>query len=144
MHFGYVYGRILLSVFLVQSLQSFKSLLSFSGRKEKKIESFQYRILSSTSKVYSSTQSATPSSSSAQGTGQVFVCTNTYCREKGSDATMATFTFLTPPSVPVMGVNCLGRCNKGPNIRILTQEGTYVEVSISKFFLCLKLFSQNQ
>ena len=28
--------------------------------------------------------------------GQVFVCTNKYCREKGSDATMATFSFLCP------------------------------------------------
>jgi hypothetical protein len=27
---------------------------------------------------------------------QVFVCTNKFCREKGSDATMAAFTFLTP------------------------------------------------
>lgn len=28
--------------------------------------------------------------------GQIFVCTNKWCREKGSDATMAAFTFLTP------------------------------------------------
>ena len=50
------------------------------------------------------------------------------CREKGSEATFATFTFLTPPSVPVVSVNCLGRCNKGPNIRILNSEGAFVEV----------------
>ena len=50
------------------------------------------------------------------------------CREKGSEATFATFTFLTPPSVPVVSVNCLGRCNKGPNARILTDEGAFVEV----------------
>lgn len=27
---------------------------------------------------------------------QIFVCTNRFCREKGSDATMASFTYLTP------------------------------------------------
>lgn len=43
--------------------------------------------------VVSSTPSAVAPSST---TGQVFVCTNQYCRDKGSDATMATFTFLTP------------------------------------------------
>lgn len=62
--------------------------------------------------------------------GQVFVCTNKWCREKGSDATMATFTFLTPPSVPVVGVNCLGRCNKGPNCRILNKDGNFKEASM--------------
>ena len=38
------------------------------------------------------------------GGGQVFVCTNKWCREKGSDATMATFSFLTPHTIPVVGV----------------------------------------
>ena len=33
------------------------------------------------------------------------------CLEKGSDATMTTITFLTPEHIPVVGVNCLGRCN---------------------------------
>ena len=28
--------------------------------------------------------------------GQVFVCTNKFCRDKGSDATMATFNALAP------------------------------------------------
>lgn len=66
------------------------------------------------------------------GTGgsQIFVCANRWCREKGSEATMATFTFLTPPTVPVVSVNCLGRCNKGPNCRILTAEGAFVEASM--------------
>ena len=27
---------------------------------------------------------------------QIYVCTNKWCRDKGSDATMAAFTFLTP------------------------------------------------
>lgn len=60
--------------------------------------------------------------------GQVFVCSNKWCREKGSDATMATFSALTPASVPVVGVNCLGRCNRGPNCRILNSDGEFVEV----------------
>ena len=64
-----------------------------------------------------------------KGNSQIFICTNRWCREKGSEATMATFTFLTPPSVPVVSVNCLGRCNKGPNCRILTPEGAFVEAS---------------
>ena len=62
--------------------------------------------------------------------GQVFVCTNKWCREKGSDATMATFSFLTPSSVQVVGVNCLGRCNRGPNCRILNANGAFVEASM--------------
>ena len=64
------------------------------------------------------------------GGAQIFVCANRWCREKGSEATMATFTFLTPPTVPVVSVNCLGRCNKGPNCRILTAEGAFVEASM--------------
>lgn len=62
--------------------------------------------------------------------GQVFVCTNRWCREKGSDATMATFSFLCPQTIPVVSVNCLGRCNKGPNVRILTAEGAFVEAAM--------------
>jgi (2Fe-2S) ferredoxin len=42
---------------------------------------------------------------------------------------MATITFLTPTSVPVVSVNCLNKCNKGPNIRILTPDGAFVEVT---------------
>ena len=64
----------------------------------------------------------------APTSGQVFVCTNKWCREKGSDATMASIRFLTPTRIPVQGVNCLGRCNKGPNLRILTVDGAFVEV----------------
>ena len=60
---------------------------------------------------------------------QIFVCTNRWCREKGSDATMATFSFLCPTEVSVQSVNCLGRCNKGPNARILTKTGEFVEAS---------------
>ena len=61
---------------------------------------------------------------------QIFVCTNKWCRDKGSDATMATFTFLTPQSIPVVGVNCLGKCNTGPNARILKADGAFVDASM--------------
>jgi hypothetical protein len=43
---------------------------------------------------------------------------------------MATFSFLTPPTVSVVGVNCLGRCNRGPNCRILNSEGAFIEASM--------------
>ena len=43
---------------------------------------------------------------------------------------MATFSFLTPPNVAVVGVNCLGRCNRGPNCRILNSNGAFVEASM--------------
>lgn len=33
-------------------------------------------------------------------------------------------------SVQVSGVNCLGRCNKGPNVRILTKDGAFIEASM--------------
>jgi tetratricopeptide (TPR) repeat protein len=90
-----------------------------------------YQSLQTQSSLLSSTTTTTTSSTSSSITpcGQVFVCTNKYCKEKGSDATMATFVFLTNPSTPVVGVNCLGRCNKGPNVRILTTEGAFIEVS---------------
>lgn len=66
-----------------------------------------------------------------QEEAQIFVCTNRWCREKGSDATMATFSFLCPKDVcTVQSVNCLGRCNKGPNARILTKSGRFVEASM--------------
>ena len=65
-----------------------------------------------------------------QQTGKVYVCTNRWCREKGSEATMATFSFLCPDSVPIVGINCLGRCNKGPNARILTRNNEYIDASM--------------
>eukprot|EP00600_Ochromonadales_sp_CCMP1393_P004725 CAMPEP_0174959432 /NCGR_PEP_ID=MMETSP0004_2-20121128/3172_1 /TAXON_ID=420556 /ORGANISM="Ochromonas sp., Strain CCMP1393" /LENGTH=312 /DNA_ID=CAMNT_0016207747 /DNA_START=258 /DNA_END=1196 /DNA_ORIENTATION=+ len=43
---------------------------------------------------------------------------------------MATFNFLTPQTISVQSVNCLGRCNKGPNTRILTPDGAFVEASM--------------
>ena len=62
--------------------------------------------------------------------GQVFVCTNRYCREKGSDATAATFQFLCPSDIPITSVNCLGRCNQGPNVRVFSSiTGQFVEAS---------------
>lgn len=75
----------------------------------------------------SSRPPATPASPISPG--QIFVCTNRWCREKGADATMATFSFLSG-SIPVVPVNCLGRCNKGPNIRIFTAESAFIEASM--------------
>ena len=43
---------------------------------------------------------------------------------------MATFGFLCPDTIPILGVNCLGKCNKGPNARILARNGTFVDVSM--------------
>ena len=42
-------------------------------------------------------------------TPEVFVCTNRYCAEKGSDATITTFNFLCPNEISLHSVNCLGR-----------------------------------
>lgn len=56
--------------------------------------------------------------------GQVQVCSNRWCRERGSDATMATFTFLSPPNVSIVGSNCQGKCAKGPNVRIVVPGAT--------------------
>jgi len=78
------------------------------------------------------------------GGGQVFVCTNKWCREKGSDATMATFSFLTPQTIPVVGVNCLGRCNKGPNCRILTPNGAFQGLMLLNYIFCYKLFTKKE
>lgn len=83
---------------------------------------FDSNCLKTYNKVYNTCYTsllATVRSSIAEPTqnndnpGQIYVCTNKWCREKGSDTTMAAFTFLTPESTPVIGVNCLSRCNKG-------------------------------
>ncbi|CAM9173191.1 unnamed protein product [Choristocarpus tenellus] len=59
---------------------------------------------------------------------RVFVCTNRWCKEKGSGATLGAFIGLAPDGeVLVQGVNCLGRCNKGPNLRVRQEEGTWLE-----------------
>ena len=72
--------------------------------------------------------SATPLGKGGTDTGTIFVCSNTWCREKGSDATIAAFTYLS--NVPVTSVGCLGRCNKGPNVRILQKNPpAFVEAS---------------
>jgi hypothetical protein len=95
------------------------------------------------------TNSVTVRSENGKSAGtqpQVFVCTNRWCREKGSDATMATFSFLCPKNIAVNSVNCLGRCNKGPNARILTSGkrifslNVYIPSSIvCLFFIRIKL-----
>ena len=44
---------------------------------------------------------------------------------------MGSFIGLTPfgSKIRVQGVDCLGRCNKGPNIRLLKSNGTFEELS---------------
>lgn len=56
---------------------------------------------------------------------EVTVCTNRFCAEKGSDATLATFSFFATSDVAVKTHNCFGRCNKGPNVKI-TKAGTSI------------------
>ncbi|CAN0331949.1 unnamed protein product [Ascophyllum nodosum] len=59
---------------------------------------------------------------------RVFVCTNRWCMEKGSSATLGSFVGLAPQGeVSVQGVNCLGRCSKGPNLRVRQADGEWLE-----------------
>ncbi|CBJ28575.1 conserved unknown protein [Ectocarpus siliculosus] len=59
---------------------------------------------------------------------RVYICTNRWCMEKGSAATLGSFVGLAPEGeVLVQGVNCLGRCNKGPNVRVRQETGNWLE-----------------
>ncbi|CAM9968353.1 unnamed protein product [Hapterophycus canaliculatus] len=59
---------------------------------------------------------------------RVYICTNRWCMEKGSSATLGSFVGLAPEGeVLVQGVNCLGRCNKGPNVRVRQEDGNWLE-----------------
>lgn len=59
---------------------------------------------------------------------QVNVCTNYWCKDKGSGATLASFIGLAPDDETlVCGVDCLGRCNKGPNIQVKRRDGEWFE-----------------
>lgn len=62
---------------------------------------------------------------------QVFICTSRWCMQRGAGATMGSFIGLTPygSKVRVQGVDCLGRCNRGPNLRLLRSNGTFEELS---------------
>lgn len=74
---------------------------------------------------------------------QIFVCTNKWCREKGSDATMATLSHLANP-IPIVPVGCLGRCNKGPNVRVLTKEPSFREcMSVRSVDAVVSLLQEN-
>jgi tetratricopeptide (TPR) repeat protein len=74
---------------------------------------------------------------------QIFVCTNKWCREKGSDATMATLSFLASP-IQIVPVGCLGQCNKGPNVRLLTKESAFVEcTSVRSVDAVVSLLEEN-
>ncbi|CAM9453702.1 unnamed protein product [Chrysoparadoxa australica] len=71
-------------------------------------------------------QESLPSSVASSSQHSVFVCTNKWCHEKGAGATLGAFIGLAEEGVvAVQGVNCLGRCNKGPNLRVRRQvEGS--------------------
>lgn len=74
---------------------------------------------------------------------QIFVCTNKWCREKGSDATFATLSHLANP-IPIVPVGCLGRCNKGPNVRVLTKEPSFREcTSVRSVDAVVSLLQEN-
>lgn len=76
-----------------------------------------------------------PASSGVRGdpvtVQQVFICTSRWCMQRGAGATMGSFIGLTPygSKVRVQGVDCLGRCNRGPNLRLLRSNGTFEELS---------------
>lgn len=55
----------------------------------------QFKVLQQTSSAETSTNPSQLITQEKNPT-QIFVCTNRFCREKGSDATMASFTYLTP------------------------------------------------
>ncbi|CAM9293778.1 unnamed protein product [Laminaria digitata] len=63
--------------------------------------------------------------------------------EKGSSATLGSFVGLAPEGeVLVQGVNCLGRCNKGPNLRVRQKDGSWLEFnridSVEKVYKILR------
>ena len=56
----------------------------------------------------------------------IFVCTNEFCAAKGADATMKTIEFFCHDQTDanIYSVKCLARCNKGPNVRVVTSSNT--------------------
>lgn len=59
---------------------------------------------------------------------RVYVCTNRWCKDAGSGATLGSFIGLaSEEEVLVQGVNCLGRCNKGPNLRVRMEDMSWLE-----------------
>mmetsp|Transcript_20735 Transcript_20735/g.30685 ORF Transcript_20735/g.30685 Transcript_20735/m.30685 type:complete len:338 (-) Transcript_20735:3-1016(-) len=74
---------------------------------------------------------------------QIFICTNKWCKEKGSGSTLSSFVGLTPDEVSIRGVNCLGRCNKGPNLRIQQENGTWLEFNgVNSVQMVYKILTQ--
>ncbi len=85
------YTLILFLVIMQQKIYSWR--LSSTGRNW-----IQSKVLQQMSSAETSTNNVHPSQLITQEKNptQIFVCTNRFCREKGSDATMASFTYLTP------------------------------------------------
>jgi hypothetical protein len=85
---SFIVIRIILLLLSSLALNSFKYPASCS-------HAVSYSSLKSANDLKEKDSAINPSQTSPNS-GQVFVCTNKWCREKGSDATMAAFTFLTP------------------------------------------------
>jgi len=61
---------------------------------------------------------------------EVAVCRNRWCNEKGSGATLASFIGLAPDDkTSIYGSDCLGRCNRGPNVQVVTADNQHFEFS---------------
>ena len=61
--------------------------------------------------------------------GQVSVCMNKWCLEKGSVAAMSALGGLTRShNVAVVGRQCLGKCDRGPNCRVELTNGFSTDV----------------
>lgn len=64
----------------------------------------------------------------------VSVCSNHWCKTRGSEAALAAFVGLLPendatnmeaPQIQIHEVGCMGACEKGPNIRVSTGKRLY-------------------
>ena len=71
--------------------------------------------------------------SRSQACPQLMICSNRWCMEKGAGSTIATFTGLLQDEqtngLRIQAVDCLNKCSKGPNMRILRSNGTFEELS---------------
>jgi len=73
---------------------------------------------------------SSPSSNKDKDSKNVFVCTNVWCAERGSLATLSAFVGLaTEKGINVDGVSCLGKCKKGPNVRCQIDKDSWIDFS---------------
>ena len=68
---------------------------------------------------------------SSQITPCVWVCNNHWCRSRGAEAALASFVGLmdSHKAVTIQEVECFGACEKGPNIRVKTQDDRLYEIN---------------